>query len=168
MRPDQTRPSEVDRERTFATYRLTPSRSKSTITTMSRLFILLLIVNILTCPLRCISCEANAATGNDVARATCSCCHAEACPADFATPKTPVPCEDDCDCHNCFCDGAVVENGPGLLVAAFQMTQWLSFSVVLNQAGVSSIVLTGQNPIPLHGWFACGRDARIGLQSLLI
>lgn len=135
---------------------------------MRPFFILLLIVNMMTCPLRCISCEANATGGENVAAWACSCCHAEECPTGFPVPEAPLPCDNGCDCQNCFCDGAVVENGPELLVAALELMSWDFFAVDLDQSGDSTFLFAKPGRVALHGRFICGRDARIGLQSLLI
>lgn len=131
---------------------------------MKPLWIVLLIVNILTCPSRCISCDAITTEGDNVTVAACSCCHADECPAS----ESPVPCEDGCDCQNCFCDGAVVEDGPELPVVSFEVAMWDFIWIDLGQLSDSTYFRRHQNQIPLHGQFACGRDTRIGMQSLLI
>ncbi|WP_302117581.1 hypothetical protein [Allorhodopirellula heiligendammensis] len=72
----------------------------------SALIALLLIVNLLTCPLRCTSCAANVSVSEQSAPAICRCCSDAECAAD---PEAPVPCSDDCGCENCICEGAVLE-----------------------------------------------------------
>ncbi len=135
---------------------------------MKSLFAALLILNILTCPLRCLSCEAIAAIDENVSVAACSCCHAEACPTEFPASKIPVPCDDGCNCQDCFCEGAVVESGPEWIVAAFESMSWDFLALDLNQPDDSAFLLAEPDHAALHGRFICGRDARISLQSLLI
>ncbi len=71
---------------------------------MSPVLVLLLIVNLLACPVRCLSRDSKAAGGEDYTPAACSCCQH----CDVA-PSKPEPFEDECDCQNCICQGAVLK-----------------------------------------------------------
>lgn len=132
---------------------------------MKALLILLLTVNVLTCPLRCLSCDAiSAVRGENVPVTACVCCHSESSPGSEA----PVPGEEPCNCQDCFCDGALVEYGQAIGVTVQET--WLLACVDLDlQFGKPPIVEFDQrNCNSGHGRFSCGRVARIGLQSLLI
>ncbi len=83
----------------------------------SPVFVILLILNLLTCPLRCLACEASATVGVENTCAPCKCC-SHCCDEDSPAPTEsqdpvphdPEPREDDCGCKDCICEGAVVED----------------------------------------------------------
>ncbi len=73
----------------------------------------LLIANLLVCPLRCVSCQAGAASVEDCAPAGCSCCHCDTLPPVAELPENCPPVDfpsDDCPCPNCICEGATLQN----------------------------------------------------------
>ncbi len=126
---------------------------------------LLLIVNLLTCPVRCLSCEAKVTTGEECAPAACSCCS-----HDSETPvsQVPEPCGDDCGCQNCICEGAVVEAAIQLPDLIEHFVAWVQPQMLVSQAGISSNSFFQQRFAVPAGQFLCGRDARIAYQSWLI
>ncbi|QDT04993.1 hypothetical protein K227x_33910 [Rubripirellula lacrimiformis] len=126
---------------------------------------LLLIANLLACPVRCISCEANVAAVEECAAAACSCCsHAD----EAQQSHTPEPCDGDCDCQNCICEGAVVEADVELPDSADQADDGLLLvpnSSVTVARLCECTVRRSRAPV---GPFVCGRDVRLAHQSWLI
>jgi len=130
----------------------------------SPLLALLLIVNLLTCPVRCLSCEAKVATGEACAQVACSCC-----PHDTESPVSddvPEPCGDDCGCQNCICEGAVVETAAQLLDSMEHFIAWVRLPASCSGADVTSFYT--RRFVVLPGQFLSGRAARIAYQSWLI
>lgn len=64
--------------------------------------ILLLVLNLLCCPLCCVGWEACEGSSQPAA---CGCC---GCGESKALPETPPASERDCDCQSCICEGALV------------------------------------------------------------
>ncbi len=126
------------------------------------LFVALLIVNLLTCPLRCLACEMQATSSAVSSCATCECCkHNEEAPV---SSPAPLPENDECGCKSCICDGAVVESpaelpdpGPALI---WMLPLYLESHLPI---GVSEIADTAEAK---HvGQILSGRGARIAYQS---
>ena len=65
--------------------------------------ILLMIANLLICPLRCIVHEA---VECGPAPAGCGCCAVEVCDS---VPELPASPDQDCDCQSCICEGALLQ-----------------------------------------------------------
>jgi hypothetical protein len=126
------------------------------------LFVALLIVNLLTCPLRCLACETYATSSAVSCCATCECC--EHC--DESSSSTPAPPlkSDECGCKSCICEGAVVASraelpdpGPPLI---WMLPIYLKIHL---HFGVSEIA----DPTDaMHaGQILSGRGARLAYQS---
>ncbi len=78
----------------------------------SPILVLLLIVSLFACPLRCLSCNASVAASElSAPLPVCSCCsHCRDTPdSDLPLSNAPSPCKDDCHCQACICEGAVLE-----------------------------------------------------------
>ncbi len=136
----------------------------------SPIFVLLLIVNLLACPLRCVSCETGAAIDGNCAATQCLCCASSdgnSASDSLPTSESPEPCGDDCNCQNCICEGALVEGDVELPNATDEVSLWTHW---LADGRTDSAVLQ----IPLTrshapaGQFVCGRDVRVAHQSWLI
>lgn len=83
----------------------------------SPLLVVILIVTLLTCPMRCFACESHATHSDADACATCECCplHEDALSTDAPIPRgDPIPHGEQCLCTNCICAGAVVETAAEL------------------------------------------------------
>jgi hypothetical protein len=65
--------------------------------------ILLMIANLLICPLRCVVHEAAA---SETALAGCGCCAVEICDP---VPEVPASPDEDCGCQSCICEGALLQ-----------------------------------------------------------
>jgi len=137
------------------------------------LFIALLVVNLLTCPLRCFSCQTEATCNESDAEATCSCCHHDESSAPASTsdldPKRgdSSPCGDDCNCMNCICEGAVLESDldlpdPSLVVAWTNVVHVRSMSLFSSDANWCS-----RRGLPFCASLS-GRQVRLAHQSWLI
>jgi|SRR6056297_143573 len=130
-----------------------------------RIFSLLLIVNLLACPVRCLSCETNSAAGEESASAVCSCCsHSDESPS----PDSPEPCGDDCGCQNCICEGAVVEADVALPDAPDQSGQWVRAVMAVNPTTALVDETSLRRSRCPNGRLICGRDVRVAHQSWLI
>jgi hypothetical protein len=70
----------------------------------SPILTLLLIVNLLACPVRCLSYETTAWMETEVASTACCCCTPDEC---NPSSETPEPCGADCCCQDCICEGAI-------------------------------------------------------------
>ncbi len=126
---------------------------------------LLLIVNLLTCPVRCLSCEAKVTTDEECAPAACSCCSHD---SEAPVSQVPEPCGDDCGCQNCICEGAVVEAPVQLPDLMEHFVVWALPLMIDSHAGVDSNSLFARRFFVPTGQFLCGRDACIAYQSWLI
>ena len=143
--------------------------SNYTVGMVSRLFSLLLIVNLLACPVRCLSCETNVAAGEDVATAACSCCsHGVEASASESPEPSPRPCGDDCNCQNCICEGAVVEADVVLPDSPEQSGQWVRAVMVVNPTAALLDEASSRRSRAPNGRLLCGRDVRVAHQSWLI
>ena len=136
---------------------------------IARLFSLLLIVNLLACPVRCLSCETNVAAGEDVATVACSCCsHSNEVPASESSEQSPQPCGDDCNCQNCICEGAVVEADVVLPESPERSGQWVRAVIVVDPTAALLDEASLRRSRAPNGHLVCGRDVRIAQQSWLI
>lgn len=71
---------------------------------MNRTFlVLLMIANLLTCPLRCVSHEAAEC---ESAPGGCGCCAVKVCDS---VPELPASSDQDCGCQSCICEGALLQ-----------------------------------------------------------
>jgi hypothetical protein len=66
--------------------------------------VLLLIANLLTCPLRCTGFEA---AGCKTAPTSCGCCADES--SSNSATELPASPSDDCGCQSCICEGALLQ-----------------------------------------------------------
>ncbi len=126
---------------------------------------LLLIVNLLTCPVRCLSCEAKVTTGEECAPADCSCCSHD---TEAPVSQVPEPCGDDCGCQNCICEGAVVEAAVQLPDLIEHFVAWVQPQTLTGHFGIDSSSFIKRRSVVLPGQCFCGRDARIAYQFWLI
>lgn len=124
-------------------------------------FVLLLIVNLLTCPLSCIASASQSAFGIEDACACCDCC--SPC-VEVPASNDTMPHDQDCSCKSCICEGAVVSN-PVELPDSEHALSW-------------NLPIQFATPVPLHstgflgnhwsehsGQILSGRDACIAQQS---
>lgn len=127
----------------------------------SPLVALLLIVNLLTCPLRCVTCEPHAASSDESECATCDCCShcEETAPGD---PEPPV--DQDCGCKNCICEGAIVASSVELPPAVDTVFWFQRIHFELRSPVGSLFFIDGSSLGPVAHMFS-GRDARIAYQS---
>jgi len=89
---------------------LTFARNRPELAMMFRLLLsIVLIANLLACPLRCASCTAGMSTAGECAQAACCCCpHRNQLP-----PERPGDSpHGSCPCPSCICEGATLEDGP--------------------------------------------------------
>jgi hypothetical protein len=125
------------------------------------LLVLLLIVNLLTCPLTCIASESQSAFGVGDACGCCDCCSpCEEVPA-FDDTK---PHDQDCSCKSCICEGAVVSN-PVELPDSEHAGSWVLPIQLATQVPLHSTGLFGNHWSEHSGTILSGRDARIAHQS---
>ncbi|QDS95178.1 hypothetical protein FF011L_39690 [Roseimaritima multifibrata] len=125
---------------------------------------LLLIVNLLACPVRCLSCEAKGTVGEECAQ-TCVCCSHD---QEASPSEVPEPCGGDCDCQGCICEGAVVETCVELPDRAVETVDWLEPSKSEQQVlGNRIAIFLRRLSFPL-GKFLGGREVRVAHQSWLI
>lgn len=141
--------------------------SKSKLRVMNPLLVLLLIANLLACPLRCTSCETGVAAVErcDSASTCCANCHRPDQPASEHSAPTP---EGDCTCQNCICEGAITECSLELPAQFVGFIEWVDRSPTPPRLSTLSWSQPGHESQPMSGRFRCGRATRIGLQSLLI
>lgn len=130
----------------------------------SPVLILLLIVNLLACPVRCLACETTAAVGTESALAVCSCCsHADETPVS----EMPEPCGDHCNCRNCICEGAI--NDARVELSDVQiLVSWALPTHLVAAAVASDADSYAQLEFAPKGHFLHGRDRCIAHQSWLI
>lgn len=127
----------------------------------SPIFALLLIVNLLTCPLRCMACESHAAAGVEDKCATCDCCSDSEEPA---APQDTEPHDQDCGCKSCVCEGAVVASAVELPLADMAFCWILPIHLEL-PSQECSLVLGDISAFSSFGLIYSGRGARIAHQS---
>ncbi len=126
----------------------------------SPLVALLLIVNLLTCPLNCLGCQPLPASSVESACATCECCFD--C-VETEVPAAPEPHDRDCECKNCICEGAIVAS-PVELPQSSDGICWFHRIHIELRSPVSSFFADGHSRIVVKHAFT-GSDARIALQS---
>ncbi|EMI53281.1 secreted protein [Rhodopirellula sallentina SM41] len=133
----------------------------------SPLLAVLLIVNLLACPLRCLPCGATAVADEQPATTQChGCCHDDAASTQEQREQSS-PCSDGCGMHDCICEGAVVEiSGPHL--PADVPLEWLVLNDVLSGFSFRSNTLLPRSSAVVSGRHSCGRDVRVAHQSWLI
>ena len=127
----------------------------------SPLFTLLLIVNLLACPIRCLSCETNSSVVVESAPAACDCCqHSEEAPVS----ETPEPCGDDCSCQSFICEGAVVK--PSLeLSDVLCSTSWSAPACLVTYPVADLCSLFSPRSFASDWQLLCGRDRCVAHQS---
>lgn len=146
---------------------------------------LLLIANLLACPMRCVSCQANAVADEVCAPAACPCCSdaaeelvsqtpeqcPEQCPErgpEQCPEQCPEPCENDCNCQNCICEGAVVEADVELPDSVVQAERWVRPALTATTTAALSYETSWRRSCAPVGQLLCGRDVRVAHQSWLI
>ncbi|MEZ6103846.1 MAG: hypothetical protein R3E01_33285 [Pirellulaceae bacterium] len=122
---------------------------------------LLLIANLLVCPLRCLSCQTGVVVDGDCAQAACCCQDAQ--DGDESSNGQPSP-GGDCSCPNCICEGATVQADPEIREASDCVASgaWILSTDYLLPSG--SRVDARDRPPSYPG----GRDALVAYQSWLI
>jgi hypothetical protein len=126
----------------------------------SPLVALLLIVNLLTCPLSCLGCQQLPTSSVESACATCECC--SDC-VETAIPASPEPHDSNCACKNCICEGAIVAS-PVELPQSSDGICWFHPIEIDLRSPISSFFADGHSRIVVKHAFT-GSDARIALQS---
>ncbi|QDV69578.1 hypothetical protein Poly24_32940 [Rosistilla carotiformis] len=130
------------------------------------LLALLLIANLLACPLRCMDCHAASADTSQSPATGCACCHDSVATASPESSDTPAG--GDCSCPNCLCEGATLQDAPEVPDAETALVAWLP---------APSASILQPTPIGLrkhaiehfdHSSHVWGRVARIAHQSWLI
>ncbi|MCM2369179.1 hypothetical protein [Aporhodopirellula aestuarii] len=130
----------------------------------SPLLALLLIVNLLACPVRCLSCQTNATAGEESAPVACACCsHCEEVPAS----DLPEPCGEECNCQDCICEGAVVETDIELPESDL-VVEWVLPTLVDHDVSARYVDFASLRSSRSDGQRVSGRDVRIAHQSWLI
>jgi hypothetical protein len=117
--------------------------------------IVLLIASLLACPVNCmgaLECDAP----QDTISAGCACCHdpASALGAPLS-PDEPLP-DDECECGNCLCHGAVLSDHNGLL------SDGLVVAAIIQPAPAQAAALEFSSSLP---WSADGDDSPSGVSG---
>lgn len=127
---------------------------------------ILLIVNLLSCPSRCMSCQAATASVNGGVPAGCSCCHCKPdSPVSESSEDSP---SDDCLCPNCICEGATLRDSLELPGANTQEASFGYWSAASERDVTAVIMQEFARETKDDNRYNCGRDARIAHHSWLI
>ena len=126
----------------------------------------LLIANLLTCPSRCMSCQAATASVNDRVPAGCACCHCEAESPDSESSEDYPG--NDCACPNCICEGATLQDSLELPDANTQAASFVHWSAGIERDISVEIVQEFARVTQDCDCRISGRDARIAHHSWLI
>ncbi|EMI47091.1 hypothetical protein [Rhodopirellula sp. SWK7] len=129
----------------------------------SPLLALLLIVNLLACPVRCLSCETNPTMGEQSISTGCCCSHCD----QTTNSECPVPSGDECDCQNCICEGAVVESDIELPETG-EFVGVLPIVRLAARTAIQPSEFRSQRLDALGGRLFSGRAVRVAYQSWLI
>ena len=126
---------------------------------------LILITNLLICPLRCMASDWGTAGDDGTARSTSACCHPDK-DCDDSPSKDNEP-ENDCSCPNCICEGATLQDSPEVSAVDFQfaLANWLIPVDVATECEVDSSPARMTDHVPRC---AGGLTARIAFQVWLI
>jgi hypothetical protein len=128
---------------------------------MGRVFLsLLLTVNLLACPLRCASCTDSEPVAVESSQPACCCC----APKHDAPAPPANPDHEDCECQDCICEGATLQDAPKLPVS----TNVVAFMSALPAAKGVDAHCPGSDDSHDRSFFLSGRGMRIAHQSLLI
>lgn len=128
---------------------------------------LLLTVLMLECPLNCMGALQLASRSAEASPVKCGCC-ARHCKDSETPEEQPSVPDDDCDCSNCLCHGAIGKSDQ-LDVAQLQVLNVACADFVNAEVNAASDLLT-----PPDGTAdtanppRCGLIARIALQSFQI
>lgn len=160
----------------FGRSHLPPALSRRYSGSMFRaLFVSLLIPGLLACPLRCTPALAVVQSDVAVMTASSSCCGPNAADAKCSTGDgfsggESQPTEEDCECVNCICHGAVLESdADGSQVALRHVFDHRLAESLIDTGFGLDVSGTGRtDSFSSHGYFSTGRAARIAHQSLLI
>lgn len=130
----------------------------------SPILILLLIVNLLACPVRCLSHETIAAIETEGASKACSCCSFDECDP---VSETPEPCGADCCGQDCICEGAIIDSRVQFsdvqLLVSWELPKHLALALIAVDSDLNSkLTLTRKKHLP------CGRDRCIAHHAWLI
>ena len=134
----------------------------------------LLLLGLLTCPVRCALGAVGASGSPSQATVRCSCCKAaaDAGQQEVSSEEDPQPAEDDCGCTDCLCQGAISEAASHRDLAedltASATADLLSPALLLDQLGPSGAPRTVGGDQPPASWCWSGRQTRIAHQSFLI
>lgn len=130
----------------------------------SPILVLLLTINLLACPVRCVWHEPTAAVETAGASVACSCCSLDDCDP---ISETPQPCGEDCCCQDCICEGATndsrVELSDVQLIVSWELPTHLPGVLVEGRFHLCS-----ERSLVLQEHLLHGRDRCIALQSWLI
>lgn len=131
---------------------------------MFRPTLLLLIVTMLTCPLRCGAQETALAFGADATVSGHHCC--DGCPSGLGEQSAPGS-DQGCECGSCVCKGAILQTSFHVLAAS--VIGFASVPPVVDSClGVQPTSLRLDSTASCLGMRPVGRAARIAHQSLLI
>lgn len=123
-----------------------------------------LIVNLLACPLNCCSGNAVAVSVDEWAPVVCSCC-SHGSESSESSDDSPA---DDCDCPNCLCEGATLQDGVQLPMA-YSEPAFVGYGLVVvpSTSGASIRRIAARESDDGRLDF-CGRGALVAFQSWLI
>ena len=130
---------------------------------------ILLIANLLVCPLRCFSCQAETAAETTCISSACDCCHAAEQPSDCdpGSGDDPAPSE-ECSCPDCICEGATIQSAPEIAQDVAQPAHFFDWNdrLAIRMDRLSNRRSSELDLLPDR--FFSGRDARVARQSWLI
>lgn len=130
----------------------------------SPILTLLLIVNLLACPVRCLSCETTTGMKTEVASTACCCCTQDEC---SPSSEAPEPRGADCCCQDCICEGAISDPRVDLsdvhLLVSWELPTYLEVALAHCDSNLNLIHLLTPNEHLLYGRIRC-----IAHQSWLI
>lgn len=130
------------------------------------LLVLLLIANVLACPLRCLGCQITAADESDREEIGCLCCQPGATSqAPESSGELPG---DDCTCPNCICEGATLESTPQPPEVEAYVIAWISLAIDAPATQSPAVRHPGALDLSDQPHRLAGRDARIAHQSWLL
>jgi len=122
------------------------------------MIVLLMIANLLICPLRCGEHDAAIC---EPAPAGCGCCAVDVCDLD---PEPPAPPYEDCGCPNCICEGALVQLKVQLPEPTWKVI-WFGWRSVTPSAVEQATIHFLSHADRANRLFSCARSAQIALQS---
>ena len=135
---------------------------------MSQLSVhLVLVATLLGCPFRCFSHTAVEFAAINAPAVSCICCGM--CDSEIDASEVPFDRSgEDCDCQNCICKGAIIQNDRECLTIEIVDEGLFIAAVEGRRSSESSITHYWKCVRFSAGRYLKGRDARILHQSFLI